>query len=516
MAWSKVDWRVSGLYEGQRRCAIGWKTGEHCSNRFPDMVNTLAIGRSFRRYLVLSDKLLEVERCWQDEPEPKLELIDGRLIVGNSLRGSRYLLGSLLRDLGAQAALAFAPLDAWWSALERTFEPSSRPSLSQGWRSWADALPYMPRIEPAGPRFDTAHYNVACQLMMDLHLAVNRGGLGRSIQRDFVMRLGENGFTSDLILISTDHLDRLHEYYLDGPADIVIEVVLPGHERQDTHLKRRAYAIGGVPEYWIVDPKTQTISFLRLVDGAYVPQSPDPEGRYRPAGFPELACVPDLLWACHDESQVQSPTLDSGVFEVQSQNATRAPQPRPTAAGLGIDLWLPFAPRVGPHPTSITFEEYIAWRPEAKFERIDDRPLIGGWAGTRNVLGLLMMTTGLEQAVGLLRPRDWVDGLLAEAETRRNDAARRDWWWSRARDMAELLRRETGVERVAVVGDLVRTRPLHYWSELTLVVSPMPDWSDPALRTLFTSDEDPRIDLINAEKPTPAEQRLMSTGKVEI
>ena len=30
-----------------------------------------------------------IERMWRESPESKLELIDGRLIVGNSLAGSR-------------------------------------------------------------------------------------------------------------------------------------------------------------------------------------------------------------------------------------------------------------------------------------------------------------------------------------------------------------------------------------------------------------------------------------------
>ena len=34
----------------------------------------------------------EASKIWDGVPESKLELIDGRLIVGNSLAGSRYLL----------------------------------------------------------------------------------------------------------------------------------------------------------------------------------------------------------------------------------------------------------------------------------------------------------------------------------------------------------------------------------------------------------------------------------------
>ena len=46
-----------------------------------------------------------------ESAESKLELIDGRLIAGNSLAGSRYLLWAILQLLGPRAALALAPLD---------------------------------------------------------------------------------------------------------------------------------------------------------------------------------------------------------------------------------------------------------------------------------------------------------------------------------------------------------------------------------------------------------------------
>ena len=51
--------------------------------------------------------------------------------------------------------------------------------------------------------------------------------------------------------------------------------------------------------------------------------------------------------------------------------------------------------------------------------------MIGDWRGTRNVLGLLLMTFGLDAAVSLLHPRTWVAGLLAEEAARRHDAGRR-------------------------------------------------------------------------------------------
>jgi hypothetical protein len=62
------------------------------------------------------------ENIWDNMPESKLELVEGRLLAGNSLAGSRYLLWAILRALGPQAALALAPIEDWWQALASAFQ----------------------------------------------------------------------------------------------------------------------------------------------------------------------------------------------------------------------------------------------------------------------------------------------------------------------------------------------------------------------------------------------------------
>jgi Uma2 family endonuclease len=53
-------------------------------------------------------------------------------------------------------------------------------------------------------------------------------------------------------------------------ADLAIEVVSEGDEnrKRDLVTKRREYAEAGIPEYWIVDPASKTISVLALEAGA--------------------------------------------------------------------------------------------------------------------------------------------------------------------------------------------------------------------------------------------------------
>src|SRR5262249_20748300 len=102
------------------------------------------------------------EQYERETPEPKLELIEGRLVIGNSLAGSRYYLHDLLTGWGTEAALAFAAPDQWRAALHQAFGPFSPPDAAaplEDWRDWAEKVTYEPRLAPAGPRATGPHYH---------------------------------------------------------------------------------------------------------------------------------------------------------------------------------------------------------------------------------------------------------------------------------------------------------------------------------------------------------------------
>ena len=50
----------------------------------------------------------------------------------------------------------------------------------------------------------------------------------------------------------------------------MVEVVSPDDPGRDLVEKRADYAEAGIAEYWIADPRDQTIRVLTLQDGAYV------------------------------------------------------------------------------------------------------------------------------------------------------------------------------------------------------------------------------------------------------
>ena len=84
------------------------------------------------------------------------------------------------------------------------------------------------------------------------------------------MRIREGKFREPDLLLLRDRSDsRCQDRYWLG-ADLVVEVVSPDYPDRDVVEKRADYAEARIPEYWIVDPRDETITVLALEGGGYV------------------------------------------------------------------------------------------------------------------------------------------------------------------------------------------------------------------------------------------------------
>ena len=98
------------------------------------------------------------------------------------------------------------------------------------------------------------------------------GDLGTVLVAALRIRLWRRKFREpDLVLMLREHADRMGEEYWNG-ADLVMEVVGGASEdrRRDLVIKRREYARAKIAEYWIVDPREETITVLRLSGKRYM------------------------------------------------------------------------------------------------------------------------------------------------------------------------------------------------------------------------------------------------------
>lgn len=113
--------------------------------------------------------------------------------------------------------------------------------------------------------------------VLRIFVGVNKQGILRS--ECFQMKLERSGREPDLFFVAKEHLDRLKPTYLDGPADMVVEIASLESVGRDRGEKFFEYERAGIPEYWLIDPVRQWAEFYVLEEGGhYQPVATGREG----------------------------------------------------------------------------------------------------------------------------------------------------------------------------------------------------------------------------------------------
>ena len=95
----------------------------------------------------------------------------------------------------------------------------------------------------------------------------------------------------DLVILSESQCQELRKMsaaVLEAPPLLAVDIVSPGNSDDDYRYKRSEYAVREIPEYWIIDPKTEKISVLLLVSGFYEVTEFTGEQEIKSLLFPEL------------------------------------------------------------------------------------------------------------------------------------------------------------------------------------------------------------------------------------
>jgi Uma2 family endonuclease len=98
------------------------------------------------------------------------------------------------------------------------------------------------------------HQRVVAFLLSLMGLFIQLFTLGRLLPAPFEMRAIPNGPARepDLLFVALEHLERLTEERLSGPADLVVEVISTDSVARDRADKFYEYQSAGVREYWIL------------------------------------------------------------------------------------------------------------------------------------------------------------------------------------------------------------------------------------------------------------------------
>ena len=140
-----------------------------------------------------------------------------------------------------------------------------------------EVIVHMPPKQP--------HQIVVAFLLQLLGLFIQLFRLGILLPAPFEMRAIPEGPARepDLLFVAREHLDRLTEARLSGPADLVVEVISDDSVARDRADKFYEYQAAGVQEYWILDPRpgcTRADFYVLDGQGRYQPVPVNPDGRY--------------------------------------------------------------------------------------------------------------------------------------------------------------------------------------------------------------------------------------------
>jgi len=123
--------------------------------------------------------------------------------------------------------------------------------------------------------------------------------IGELFSSPYLMRLRfrPSGREPDLFFVAHEHADRAMATYLDGPADLAVEIVSPDSERRDRVDKYREYETAGIAEYWLLDPIRHEATFFQLGSDQHYHSVPlEDDGFYHSAVLRGFGLRVDWLW----------------------------------------------------------------------------------------------------------------------------------------------------------------------------------------------------------------------------
>lgn len=136
------------------------------------------------------------------------------------------------------------------------------------------------------------HQRIFLDLVTLLHAFARSNGLGEVFASPFDVLFGEGDYVEpDIMFVRRGREDIVTERGIEGPPDLLVEVLSPSTAARDLGIKLERYRHFGVGEYWVVDPDERSVFVWQLADGASEPLALGPADtlRWQPvAGGPVL------------------------------------------------------------------------------------------------------------------------------------------------------------------------------------------------------------------------------------
>ncbi len=117
------------------------------------------------------------------------------------------------------------------------------------------------------------HQRIVGALVTRLTAFAGAHGLGEVYPGPVDVLFAEGDYVEpDLVFVREDHRGYLTDRVIEGPPDLIVEILSPSTAARDRGIKLERYRHFGVPEYWVVDPEARAIEVWRLAAGAEEPE----------------------------------------------------------------------------------------------------------------------------------------------------------------------------------------------------------------------------------------------------
>ncbi len=114
------------------------------------------------------------------------------------------------------------------------------------------------------------HQNASMEITTIMNVFIKEKQLGKLFAAPIdVFFDNYNNSQPDILFVKQERAFLITKHGIEGAPDLIVEILSPSTFKIDRKDKFNMYLFFGVPEYWIVDPKNQSIEVYILENNAY-------------------------------------------------------------------------------------------------------------------------------------------------------------------------------------------------------------------------------------------------------